>query len=135
MKPMIILKWMAGFVALLFGAIGIFLPVWPTTPFVLLALGCFSSVPKVQQKILQIKFFSDYYESYKHGVGLRRKNVCGSLVFLWSMLILSGVLVENLAVRILLAVVGAAVTAHILYLSKDRPKKTANMEGEQNGFR
>ncbi len=120
MKLSQFLKLTAGFTALALGLVGAVLPVWPTTPFVLLALGCFSATPALQSKILKIGFFREYYESYTRKTGLRRRTVAGSLIFLWGMLTVSAVLIRKLPVCLLLAAVGAAVTVHILWIAKKR---------------
>lgn len=52
-----ILLTVIGFLLLGVGAIGVVLPVLPTTPFVLLAVGCFSAVPGVQVQIMRVSFF------------------------------------------------------------------------------
>ena len=50
-----------GFLLLALGAVGIVIPVVPTTPFVLLAAGCFSaSSPKAYQFLLRSRFFGPY---------------------------------------------------------------------------
>lgn len=120
MKISLILKIAIGFLALSLGAIGLILPVWPTTPFVLLAVGCFSSVPRIQKRILKIRFFREYYEGYIFGRGLRRKTVTVSLVFLWGMLILSAFLSGKVSVALLLFLVGVAVTIHILWIARTK---------------
>ncbi len=48
---------MAGFVLLGVGAAGIFLPLIPTTPFVLSASACFTASPRMRARLLKIKFF------------------------------------------------------------------------------
>lgn len=123
MKLTLILKVVLGFMALLLGAIGIFLPVWPTTPFVILAIGCFSSTPKIQAKILKISFFREYYESYTKGQGLKKSTVAGSLLFLWIMLIISAIAVDKLFVSLILLVVCISVTVHILWMSRDKENR------------
>jgi len=122
MKISLIIKLVIGFLALGLGAIGLLLPVWPTTPFVILAVGCFSATPKIQSKILQIKFFREYYESYTEGQGLRRQTVVVSLSFLWGMLLLSAIIVQKPMIFLILAVVGIAVTIHILWIARPRSK-------------
>lgn len=120
MKVSIIIKLIIGFLALILGAIGLLLPVWPTTPFVLLALGCFSATPRIQRKILRIRFFKAYYESYTKGSGLPRQTVIASLSFLWGMLLLSSVLVQGATVISILSLVGIAVTIHILWIARTK---------------
>ena len=118
MKLLTLLKAFIGFMALALGAIGLFLPVWPTTPFVLLAVGCFSSFPRIRARILRIKFFNDYYDAYTRRRCLGKSTAVVSIVFLWMMLLLSMLLVDNLFVIILLPIIGIAVTVHILIIAK-----------------
>lgn len=120
MKLAQLLKIICGFIALAFGTIGLFLPILPTTPFVLLALGCFSTTPRLQAWLLRIGVFREYYESYTEGCPLQRKTVMISLTFLWGMLAISCVLVGNLIMTGVLGLIGLAVTIHILYMMKTR---------------
>lgn len=105
-----------GFVFLALGFIGLFLPIWPTTPFVLVAAACFSVNPKIQSQIMKIKFFREHYENYQNRVGLPRKNVIVSLSWLWGTLILSMILIKSYW-ALLLILVGIAVTWHILHMA------------------
>ena len=128
MKLLTLLKAFVGCMALMFGAIGLFLPVWPTTPFVLLAVGCFSATPRIRARILRIKFFNDYYEAYAHGQRLRKATAAVSIAFLWAMLLLSVVVADRLFMAILLPIIGVAVTVHILMITRARAevKKDVN---------
>lgn len=112
-----------GFLLLGLGAIGIFLPILPTTPFVLAAAGCFSSNKRLSAWLQKSKFFSDYLTNYRERTGLKKSTVIISLLFLWIMLGLSIVLLKALWASILLPLIGIAVTVHILYMSL--PRKTA----------
>lgn len=120
MRIKVLLLTAVGFLSLALGAIGLLLPVWPTTPFVLVAAGCFSGTPRLRAKLLRISFFREYIESYQAKTGLSRRTVTVSLSFLWGMLILSALLVQAAWLRLLLAGVGAAVTAHILWIAGAR---------------
>ncbi|NLB80594.1 MAG: DUF454 domain-containing protein, partial [Clostridiaceae bacterium] len=104
-----------GFVFLGLGAIGILLPVWPTTPFVLVSVACFSSAPRIKARIVKITFFREHIENYEHRTGLSRKTVSHSMIWLWGMLLLSMAIIRTFWIIILLLVVGVAVTTHILW--------------------
>ena len=109
-----------GFLFLGLGTIGIVLPIWPTTPFILVAAACFSGSPRIRAKILKIKFFREHIDNYENRSGLPTKTVVKSLSFLWSMLLVSMLLLRKLWLVILLAVVGTCVTIHILSIAKPK---------------
>lgn len=112
-----------GFVFLAFGAIGLALPIWPTTPFVLLAAACFSFSPRLRARIMRISFFREYMEGYEKGHGLQPRTVAHSLIFLWSMLALSAFLMKTWWILPLFAAIGTGVTLHILHIARPREKR------------
>lgn len=109
-------------------AIGLVLPVLPTTPFVLLSAACFTSNPRLRTRVMKIKFFKEYIENYEQRNGLSRKTVAKSLIWLWGMLLLSMLLMKILWISLLLSAIGTAVTAHILWISKPRSTKDETKE-------
>lgn len=113
----------AGFLFLAMGAIGVLLPIWPTTPFVLLAAGCFASTPKIHDRVMKIPFFSEYIKNYKEKKGLKPKTVAISLSSLWGMLLLSAFHIRIPWVLLILGLVGVSVTIHILWIAKPRNKE------------
>lgn len=132
MKLSVIIKAMLGFLALGMAFVGLFLPIWPTTPFVLLSIGCFSATPQLQNKLLRISWIREYYESYTAGKGVCKRTVAISLSFLWGMLFLSMVIVQKTWLILLLIAVGVAVTIHIRWVSRRRiPKKVLLKENKE----
>lgn len=111
-----------GFMSLGLGTLGIFLPLLPTTPFLLLALLCFAkSSDKWYRKMLYNKTFGKYLRSYKNGQGIPLAVKVWTLVLLWltigySMFFLPMILWGKIA----LAFVAAAVTTHILHIKTAR---------------
>ncbi len=123
-----------GFLLLGLGTIGIFLPILPTTPFVLAAAGCFSGNKRLSAWLRKSKFFSDYLTSYSERTGLRKSTVIISLVFLWTMMGISVVCLKTLWAGICLPIIGIAVTVHILYMSlpKNKAHRSENMKPDGN---
>ena len=72
--------WLAvGLVCVGLGAIGIVLPILPTTPFLLAAAACFcKSSTRMYDWLLSNKWFGEYIRNYKEGRGLplRTKITC-----------------------------------------------------------
>lgn len=111
----------AGFLLLALGAVGVFVPVLPTTPFVLLAAACFGSAsPKLYRWLARTRFFGPFIENYRQKNGVPARTKVFALFFLWPLLILSMFLTRKAWVIVLLTLVGAAVTAHILKIKTRR---------------
>lgn len=122
MRVKIVLLIGFGFLFLGLGLIGLLLPVWPTTPFVLISATCFSRTPHLRARIMRISYFREHIENYENRAGLSHKTVMISLSYLWGMLLLSMILIQTLWISLLLIVIGIAVTIHILWMSKPKQK-------------
>lgn len=108
------------------GAVGLALPVLPTTPFVLLAAACFSAGnPGVYRRLAASPLFGEYIRNRREKSGVSVRAKASSLTFLWGMLGLSAALSRRLWLTALLAAVGAAVTVHILLLKTMRRETDA----------
>ncbi|MBN8554340.1 MAG: YbaN family protein [Deltaproteobacteria bacterium] len=73
-----------GFLFLGLGFVGIFLPLLPTTPFVLLAAFCFArSSPRFHQALLQSKLFGSLIKDWEqHGVIQLKAKCIASLLLI-----------------------------------------------------
>ncbi len=124
----IILLTALGFLFLALGAIGLLLPIWPTTPFVLVSVACFSASPRIKAQILRIPFFREHVENYELRNGLSPKTFCLSMLWLWGMLGLSMILMKSPGMALLLFLIGVSVTIHILHISKAKERKKDRIE-------
>ncbi|MEF9973658.1 MAG: YbaN family protein [Clostridia bacterium] len=113
----------AGFLMLGLGGIGLIVPVWPTTPFVLVAAACFSGNPAMRERLSRNRFFRAHIENYRTRGGLSKRTVAASLTFLWGMLALSALIVRNPWLWALFFVVGAFVTVHLAFMARPGKKR------------
>ncbi len=73
-----------GSTALVLGVIGIFLPMWPTTPFLLLAAACFiRSSERLYRWLLEHERLGCYVRDYMSGRGIPRRAKVVALVTMW----------------------------------------------------
>lgn len=100
------------------GIIGIALPVWPTTPFILVASLCFASNPVLYARIMKIPIVGEYIRNYRDRKGISSRTMMVILIFLWGMLTISALYIGKLPIICLLALVGIAVTVHIAWISR-----------------
>lgn len=114
----------AGLVSVGLGVLGVVLPVLPTTPFLLLAAACFvRSSERLHRWLLENRVFGEYLRRYRAGEGLPLASKITTLVLLWTTLAISafvGVPPRLWWVRLLLFLVGAGVTLHIVRIKTRR---------------
>ena len=108
----------AGSLFLLAGAIGVVLPVLPTTPFLILAAFCFArSSSRCYRWLVSNRVFGRYLNDYLCGRGIPWGVKALALSFLWVVIsVTAAVFVERLWLRVLLFVVAVGVTGHVLLI-------------------
>jgi uncharacterized membrane protein YbaN (DUF454 family) len=116
-----------GFIALVFGAVGLCLPIWPTTPFVLIAAGCFgASSEKLYARLESSRAFGEYVRNYRHKTGISRRARIRGIAFLWGSLLISALVVRQPHMWIVLGIVGTVVTLHLLTIRRGKPVDVLN---------
>lgn len=106
-----------GILSLALGSIGLFVPVLPTTPFLLVSAFCFlRSSQRLYDWLLHHKIFGVFIYNYITYKAVPRPAKIGAIVFLWTTLGLSIAWVDTAALRLLLAGIGIAVTVHLALL-------------------
>ncbi|MDD3653890.1 MAG: YbaN family protein [Desulfotomaculaceae bacterium] len=106
-----------GSLSLALGIIGVFMPVLPTTPFLLLASFCYiRSSSRMYNWLINHKILGSYIYNYVTYRAIKQSIKIGALIFLWFTLAISILVVSNLHIRLLLFVVGFGVSVHLLTL-------------------
>jgi len=105
-----------GSICLALGVIGIFLPLLPTTPFLLLAAALyFRSSEKLYQWLIQQKHLGSYIRNFREyrAIPLRAKIISVSMV--WITLIYCTITIsEQIWVKSLFIILAISITWHIL---------------------
>jgi uncharacterized membrane protein YbaN (DUF454 family) len=98
------------------GILGIFLPLLPTTPFLLLAAACYGrSSKRFYRWLLNNRWFGNYIKDYKEEKRIPLKAKVLSITLLWITIAFSLIFVtESFYVRVILILIAIGVTVHIL---------------------
>lgn len=109
---------MIGTASLAAGIAGIFVPILPTTPFLLLSAACYiRSSKRFYNWLISNRLFGEYLRNYLERRGASLKVKVASLALLWITIGCSVALAtDTLWVRILLVAIAVGVTTHILSL-------------------
>ncbi len=105
------LLWMAGTLALLLGIVGAFLPVLPTTPFVLLAAACYAKASeRFHRKLLTHRHFGPVIREWEEygAIPMRTKKVAIGMMTL-SIAVSIWVVREHLWLQVMLAFIAVTV--------------------------
>lgn len=121
-----------GFVSLVLGMIGVFLPVLPTTPFILLAAFCFSkSSERWHQWLLENPVFGPMIRDWNHsGVIRRPAKILASVMMTVSFSSLTVLTPVPLWVKLILNGIGLCVLGFIWSRPSDRVDSTRKQDGE-----
>ena len=113
---------MVGVVSLATGVIGMFVPLLPTTCFLLLAAWCFArSSPRLHHGMFTNRWFGEYLRDYREGRGIPRALKVGSLSVMWLTIGFSIVFaISVLWVRLVLLAIAIGVTIHVARLRDSR---------------
>ena len=106
----------AGVLSLSIGIAGIFLPLVPTTPLLLLAAALFCrSSPKLYDWLLAHPVFGTYIRNYRENKAIPLKVKIVSITLLWATLLYCTFFVtDNIWLRIMFLTIASGVTIHIL---------------------
>jgi len=98
------------------GIVGIFVPVLPTTPFLLLAAACYArSSQRFYSWLLNNKWFGNYIRNYLERKGVPLKVKALTVTLLWITIGFSvAFAVQTLVVRLILVLIAIGVSIHIL---------------------
>jgi len=105
-----------GFILVGIGILGIFLPLLPTTIFLILASACFvKSSPRAHQWLKNHKWLGGYLKNYQEKSGLSIKSKVFTITLLWASILFSAfVFTEEFYIRLLLLLIAVGVTIHLI---------------------
>jgi uncharacterized protein len=78
----------AGFICIGLAAVGIIFPVWPTTPFLLLAAYLFSkSSPRMHEYLMNNRHFGPTLRNYYEHRGIKSSTRIFAILLMWAVLV------------------------------------------------
>src|SRR3990172_11309199 len=116
-----VIRWVlfiSGFLLLGLGIAGMFLPLLPTTIFLLLAAWCFArSSERFYRWVHYNRLFGKYIRDYQTGKGMTFRSKIINLLILWAGILISAYWgSDNFYIRLLLIVIAIGVTWHLVVL-------------------
>jgi uncharacterized membrane protein YbaN (DUF454 family) len=113
-----------GTLCVALGALGLFLPLLPTTPFLLLAAVCYGrSSRRLYRWLLTNRCCGECLRNYREGRGLPLTHKVFTLFFLWLTIGYSAWCVVSLWwVKVLLVGIAVGVSIHLVSIGTCRPE-------------
>ena len=113
-----VLRWLliiSGILSMIVAIIGIFLPLVPTTPLLLLAAACFAkSSDRFYKWLVNNRYLGSFIRNYRDRKGVHFKIKAGALTFMWAVMLYTALFViKILIIKIILIIIAIAVTIHL----------------------
>lgn len=122
-----------GSVCVGLGVIGIFLPLMPTTVFLLMAAACYArSSDRFYQKLINHRFLGAYIRNSREGRGMKRRDKAVTIALLW--LSIGATIIwsaESLWLRLVLLAIATGVTVHVARIPAFKPAISPEPERAQ----
>lgn len=113
-----------GWIALVFGAIGVILPVLPTTPFLLLAAFCFTkSSKKFHQWFIHTKLYQNHLDTFIQSRSMTLKTKIRLLSFASSVLLIAFISLDSIHFRIFIIILVLIKYYYFIFRIKTIPNK------------
>ena len=104
------------------GILGVFIPLLPTTPFLLLAAFCYArSSERFYRWLINNRLLGTYLRNYTEGKGMPFRMKLIIILLLWVTIGISIAFgVHNTAIRVILFCIAAGVTFHVVRVGKGK---------------
>lgn len=122
-----------GSLCVVLGVLGIFLPVLPTTPFLLLAALCYArSSERLYRWLMTNRWCGAFIRNYREGRGIPFRQKVLTLSILWLTIgSTTWYAVSRWWMRLILLGIACIVTLHLVKMPTYRPKKRRPSVGEE----
>jgi uncharacterized membrane protein YbaN (DUF454 family) len=113
-----------GTLCVALGVLGIFMPVLPTTPFLLLAAFCYArSSDRFHHRLMTNRWFGDYIRNYREGRGIPLKQKVLTILLLWLTIgYAAWFVVPAWWAKAILLGIAAGVTGHLIRTKTFKPE-------------
>lgn len=132
--PAKILLITCGTISVALGVLGLFLPLLPTTPFLLLAAACYArSSEKLYDWLLGNRWFGEYIRNYRERKGIPLKRTAVAIALLWLTIGYTAIVAVSLLwVRIILLAIACGVTFHLVSITATVRSRRASPTGSHH---
>ena len=129
-KPIKVLLITLGTIFVGVGIIGIFIPVLPTTPFLLISTALYArSSKKFYSWLINNKIFGTYIKNYREGRGIPLNLKIITIALLWIAIGCSAIFaIDIFWIRVILVIIAIGVTIHIIGIRPKNKSKTGLLD-------
>ncbi|MGB6241764.1 MAG: YbaN family protein [Castellaniella sp.] len=123
-----------GTISLVLGVLGVFLPLLPATPFLLLAAFCYMrGSQRLHAWLMSHRILGPYIRDFQSGRGIPLRSKCLALAMMWPSLAASAWIMPIAWARWLLLIPGIGVTIYLWRLPT-RPRRDPSKPDDQINF-